>query len=376
MSDLAYRSANQFDRTQYNEAKSGYYPTLPSACQDLGRLFNFQGKQRVLEPCAGEGTAVLAVTNKRNNPELELFGVELNEERARVCKDTGLFNHVLCADFLVETFISNSAFSFIFCNPPYGNESGLESGGLCDRLEKKFLDKVKKYLVKDGIIAWIVPSYVFLENSFCASWMHAFDTIGVYKFPEPEYSRFKQLAVIARKRPNAKAVLSEEREAFQKKYALENLSWLTGEEEQILVPEAPQLSRFEFRKLQFDWESALAYDREHPQEDATLKKAILQKCGGKNGNSRQQYFPPRRVSKQNLALLTACGVGSGYAGTVEEADLHLQRGSVNRKVEYTLQVDPKSGEKTLIEKQSSSTEIILVEQSGAVTNLCKDKEEE
>lgn len=381
MSEVISRAANQFDRQQYNEAKAGFYPTPTDACEELSSLFLFSGKQRVLEPSCGEGDAVLALCDAKQHPEneeLKIFGVELNSVRANNAKAKGRFEHVLCADFLSDLTATNASFSFCFANPPYGSESGLESGiKFRERLEKKFMDGICKYLCKDAVIVWVIPHRVMMDDSFVASWMRQFETIHVFKFPErsgPVYAHFQNVvAVVARKRGNGKAVLTEEREAFQKQYALENLSWITGAEEKILVAPAPEVKSLTFRRQTFDSASAIQYEYANTEEDRDLKKEVLKVVKDHQGVFRgnETYYPPKAVSKQNLALLTACGVGSGYAGTKENRDLHLQRGSVERQTQYSVSRDTRTGKETMIEKTFTTTQIVLVESDGTVTDLVK-----
>ncbi len=373
MDDVMYRSNNQFTRTQANEAKLGYYPTPERLCHELGQIFSYTGPQRVLEPSCGEGNAVIAFLDSCEEP-VELFGVELHEERARAAKEKSNFKHVLEADFLSGTFISNGVFSLVFANPPYGDAPNIESEALrrqaANRLERKFLDKAKRYLAKDGILVWIIPHRIFIEDSYMGAFLHSFEVLNVFKFPDGEFERFGQVAIVARKRREGKGITGEYRKEQQERFKLENIRWVTTEDaKSIEVLPAPD-AKIEFRKAVFDLEAMLEYEQAHPEDDVAILKAV-DSAINKVTKVRTTYRPIRKVSKQNLALLAACGVGSGYAGKETENTLHLQRGSVERIVSTTVELDPKSGKQIATERVQSSTQISLVEQSGEVTYLVK-----
>ena len=97
------------------QAKMGYYPT-PSLVVSLvsGILIrNSPGNIRILDPCAGEGTAVKEIAEFL---EGESYGIELDAYRGKIAKEN--LTRCLITDY-ESTRISNQAFSVLYLNPPY-----------------------------------------------------------------------------------------------------------------------------------------------------------------------------------------------------------------------------------------------------------------
>lgn len=380
------RGANQFHQKKANEAKLGAYYTDPVHCTWLSSLFSFSTEEEtsVLEPSVGDGTAVKLVTDAENNPKIRIFADEINKAVAEELEKDPCFEVVLAADFKSEVFISNNVFSFCFGNPPYMEEMDFDGyrrfGGYSakERVEKVFLEKVTNYLKPGGIICWVIPHRVLIEDSYCSFWMSRYETLGIYKFHEKEFAKWGQVAVVGRKRSCSVGVVKEHRIAFQERIALDNLDLVptdVPENERISVPTSPANKVLNFRTIAFDTDAADKWVKEHPECISSLNDVISARTGVKKYGSDSVYAPPKKLSPQNLALLTACGVGSGYAGTVEEGNLHLQRGSVTIKVEEEVQQE--SGKSAILSvKKRSITNIVLIESDGTITDLVKTDGEE
>lgn len=378
--NIVGRGYNQFQQRQANEAKLGAYYTDPVHCTWLGKLFSFSTEEEtaVLEPSAGDGVAVKAVTGAESNPKVRIFADEIDVEVARELEKDPCFECVLAADFKSEVYISNSVFSFCFGNPPYMNELDFDKGygSKVERTEKVFLEKATNYLRPGGIICWVIPHRVLIEDTYCSFWMSRYETLGVYRFHEKEFAKWGQVAVIGRKRPCSLGVLKEHRMAFQERIALENLDLVptqVPEENRIIVPPSPVSRITNFRTYKFDAEAADKWVWEHPECLSTLDAAIAGRTGLKKYDDTALYRPPKKLNNQNLALLTACGIGSGYAGSVEERNLHLQRGSVTTTVEESVDVKDVTGGKSavLTQRTRSITNIVLIESDGTITDLVK-----
>ena len=97
------------------QAKTGYYPT-PSSVVPLIKDFlirSGKGNIKLLDPCAGEGTAMKEIGETLN---AETYGTELDTERGRIAKES--LTQCLITDYMVIR-ISNQAFSLLYLNPPY-----------------------------------------------------------------------------------------------------------------------------------------------------------------------------------------------------------------------------------------------------------------
>ncbi len=108
------------------QAKGGFYPTPPRVTDLIAELIQppagYARKEetlRVLDPCCGEGDALVRLANALRKPhaaDVETYGVELHTERAEAARSR--LDHVLGTD-LFATSIANGAFGLLYVNPPY-----------------------------------------------------------------------------------------------------------------------------------------------------------------------------------------------------------------------------------------------------------------
>lgn len=73
-----------------------------------------------------------------------------------------------------------------------------------------------------------------------------------------------------------------------------------------------------------------------------------------------------------MALLAACGIGSGLVGSVEDGNLHLQRGSV--KVEKVSTIDEDGESAVEVERTFSVTRQIIIESNGSIRDITQKEE--
>ena len=106
-------------------AKGGFFPTPPRVTDLVAELIQppagYARKDetlRVLDPCCGEGDALVRLAGALRKPhaaDVETYGVELHAERAEAAK--ARLDHVLGTD-LFATSIANGAFGLLYLNPP------------------------------------------------------------------------------------------------------------------------------------------------------------------------------------------------------------------------------------------------------------------
>lgn len=313
---------SRFSRTVENEAKMGAYYTNLSHCKDIGRMFLWPEEEvSVLEPSIGDASAVITATNAANNPNIKIFGVELNDAVAKQTESNPYVEAVLKADFTNGIIIRKNAFSFCFANPPYLTDKD-EDGN--SRLEKQFLERIINYLKASGLLVWIVPHKQFFEVGHLRMWMKHFDTLAIYKFREDEYKKFSQIVVVGKKVAHP-GISNDDVERFISKH-FHSLEELPGDlQPTIPVPVSPSSEVDLFTTRFFDAGEAFKY-----LETNGLSKDI---CAGLERRISVKEFsegvlkrPPIPVKNDSLFLLVASGVGQGYTGSEEDGTLHLQRG--------------------------------------------------
>ena len=211
--------ALMFPRLARNFARNGYFPTDEASLERiLAGLVpdDTDGPLRILDPCAGEGVAVTEITCHLGE-RAQACAVEFDAERAAHCAT--MADQTLHCD-LMDTIISQQAFSLLFLNPPYGDavkddapQSGKQGR---NRLEKLFYQRTLDTLMYDGILVLIVPFYTldkalagWLANSFADVQVHAAAT-----------DQFKQVVVTGRRLRRHQQALTVSREVRDRLVAI------------------------------------------------------------------------------------------------------------------------------------------------------------
>jgi hypothetical protein len=191
--------ALMFPRLARNFAKAGYFPTdEPTLERALAALSPGGGPMCILDPCAGEGAAIAEAAHALGRGEVKAFAVEYDAERAAHAKR--LVDRCIHGD-LMDTLISRQSFGLLWLNPPYGDLSKDADGNLGyegrgrGRLEKLFYQKTLPLLQYDGILVFILPSYVL--DAELVGWLtRHFADLRVFRAVE---SRFQQVVVFGRR---------------------------------------------------------------------------------------------------------------------------------------------------------------------------------
>lgn len=315
---------SRFSRTVINESKMGAYYTDLNHCSDLSELFLFPEEACCLEPSIGDGAAIKAVTKKYQNPNAKLFGVELDDTVAKKTRADETITACLSADFINGVRIKNNAFSFVFANPPYMADN-LDEG---KRLERAFLEKVNYYLIKGGVLVWVIPFSVYTEENYFRFLNSRYDVKYVWKFREEEFAKWKQCVIVATKRNIPKTFLKDDLLELRKA-TLDNTEVLPSREElstyeKLVVPGTKEADVTLFAETVFDAESAyeLLQNRRPQAVTEGIGKSLSIEPYSVNSIGR----PPIPLKKDFLYLLATSGAGQGLTGSVETGDLHLQRG--------------------------------------------------
>lgn len=216
-------------------AKAGYYPTPERVTEWIGNHLRRDSEGgRLLDPCAGEGTAASYVAGLF---QLESYGVELDYERAT--QASYKMDHII-ADDVDMAKISREAFELLWLNPPYDALQG-------KRLEHKFLTHCTPFLAPDGILIFIVPQHV-IGAKVAGYLARNYHSLRAYRFPDPEYAEFRQIVVFGVKRAAASDDADAEQEMLHRACAgtLPALDETPDEERQYLIPAPRPVSDFYF----------------------------------------------------------------------------------------------------------------------------------
>jgi hypothetical protein len=368
----ATSSGNGFDRTNYNEAKLGAYYTDVAHCESLSGLFSFPEGEEVcvLEPSIGNGAAVMAVTDKAENPDVKIFGVELNTEVAKETAQEKWIEEVVEADFTNGVIISNNVFSFCFGNPPYMDDCEAEGG---KRLEKTFLEKVtQNYLKKDGVLVWVIPYSVISDVTYIRYLMRNYERLCLYRFRESEYKKWRQVVFVGRKKSPKTPTPEELQGEFKSYYSSEETIPVLPDSfegtpfyRSIAVEPSDSGAIKKFASQEFD--AAAAYELLRSYDLSDYRKIVSRRLTQKPFASKAAGRPPIPPKNDIQYLRAVSGEGQGFAGE-EGVDLHLQRG-VAEVVEDISYKKGEDGSEVMVSTTHTEITMSLIETSGRITTL-------
>jgi len=182
-----------------SQIKGGFYAADPVAVAAVMERLKppVAGECFILDPCAGEGTALLQLARGLNAIP---FAIELSEDRAaRVLEALTEDQALAPADFL-RCAVSYRSFSFIWCNPPYDYATG-EKG----RVETQFIERAAHLLADNGVLALVCPENVADRYETAEFFEEHFQQISAMPFPE-EVRKFGETIILGYKRKQPRAV--------------------------------------------------------------------------------------------------------------------------------------------------------------------------
>lgn len=358
MDDISKQSL--FSRSLLNEGKAGAYYTDPEHCKWIGEMFQFPTEEVCcLEPSIGNAVAIKNVTQAAENTKI--FGVELNSDTVRQLQQQQEDIQLLEADFLNGVKISHNSFSFCFSNPPYGIDESMNK----QRYEKLFLEKLTPYMTNGAVLVYVIPYYVFHEESIMKSIFARYQILNVYRFHEKEFKKFQQVVIIGRKKKNLGFLRDDFDAYFQTVNELEKIPELpmqyTGDKIEVYPSSSRNIEYF--CSKEFHPEKAFSFLSKSP-----LYKPFGKAIETKEYTNNRIDNPPIPLKKDMLYLLAVSGGGQGLAGNEENGDLHLQRGTVKRIQTRTIEPRGEDSMKEVV-RESSAICLTIIESSGKITHF-------
>lgn len=300
---------------------------------------------RLLDPCCGEGVAAAQLATALGG-QVQTWGAELSPKRAE--RAAQVLNKVHNTAWQA-TRVSKDSVSLLWLNPPY--DSDLD--GKDKRLEIEFLRTSLNTLVYGGVLVYLIPQHVLGYRDTARLLAGHFDDLTVMRFPDGEYERFKQVIVLARRKPyatptnDAVAALRAWRDADLPALGAPAAPW------PLPVPAAPRKAQFA-RINRTDREVvALAYNQAWPAE--LLRATQPQEQGS-------PFCPPLPPKKGHVAMLMAAGL-MGTLRLEKGGARLLVKGRVRKKQDVFEEVKA-NGDTVTIRKDRFVTTVGLTGNDG------------
>ena len=188
--------------------RHGFYPAPPAAIAGILRHLRvpdpppdskFKSEDvNILDPCSGEGKALVQIAEGLGVSKDHVFAIELNASRAARIAQAYPDIRLLGPCSFEATRITRHSFSLVYLNPPFDDEFG--GGG---REEVAFLRQAIDLLVPGGILVQVSPvNQVFGRTQMCELLDTWFDQLELYLFPD-DCRSYRECVVFGRRRKTA-----------------------------------------------------------------------------------------------------------------------------------------------------------------------------
>jgi len=332
--------------------KLGYYPTTTQVADLLKTYFNPAETGRLLDPCAGEGTAASILAKALN---CQSWGVELSPARAALASEK--MDRVFNTPW-GSCHLTGESITILFLNPPYSHDRL----GDQKRLELEFLKSSTPKLIHRGALIYIVPHTLLRDLDVASHLAGYYENITVYRYPE---TGFNQVIVLGLKRLKFKMPSNEEIQQIQAWAEIEPPMLVDVVEPMYkLLPASDKGAGGQpIRFSRLDWQ---------PEEivDATQKRGVLVSKEWLDllnpsrglGEFKQPVMP---LKKGHIAMLMASGMMGTLRLNDDDGKPMLVKGrvvKVTEKVEESTSKDGKTTTETFRDRFVST--VAILRQSG------------
>jgi hypothetical protein len=330
-----------------SKLKLGYYPLPSEEAKRMRRFLHFAGAASVLDPCAGTGAALRAITESN----ARRYGIELDAYRAAEAKR--MLDEVIHGSAF-ETHSPVESYSLLYLNCPYDQEIG---EGKNQRLERLFLEHTFRWVKPGGVLVMVVPSDRVAD---CKGVLTPhFRDKAIYRLTEPECATYRQVVVLGVRRSR------QEREKltdFAVQQANHKLYDLTRRYEEIPpLPDSPDRT--------FTVPPSAAAELEHRGLPLDLIEDLLASSPAWLQAQRVTHAPGTEVSgrpltplhKGHVGLLCTSSLLNGHFG--QGTDLHLSFWE-SVKVVDKVEEDGEQGATVIRERERFSQRLTLLYSDG------------
>lgn len=336
----------------FSRMKLGYYPLPVEEARNIGTLLIPCGAYSAIDPCAGDGTALVEITK---HSDAHLGAIELDADRAAGTAQKGI---TTVHGSAFECRVPAETCSLLYLNPPYDSELGSYSN---QRMELVFLEHCFRWVTTEGVLVFVIPVSVL---GACARLIAAqFERIGVFRLDHPESVRFKQIVVFGtRKRAHLRGDPNGADALIRAGYHPNLIPALNqGVAERYAIPASPPAT-INYTGLPLD-----------AVEDALQRSTAMQNARGVLVRKQQKLTgrPVLPLHKGAVGLLACSGMLNGFFGEGEMRHIAHWR-SVKHVDEFTEEGE-EEGVTIIRKRERFSHELTLAYEDGRVVELGETK---
>ncbi len=178
--------------------KNGFYPAPEEAIAAILKHLEkpvVPERCTILDPCAGQGKALIQLADGLGLPRSNVYAVELNTGRANAIRAAYPDINLLGPCSFTGSRISARSMSLVYLNPPFDDEMG--GGG---REETAFLRQAAILQPPGGTLVFVLPvTQVYGKSELCGTVDTWYERLELYLFPN-EHRKFNECVLIGRRR--------------------------------------------------------------------------------------------------------------------------------------------------------------------------------
>lgn len=184
------------------QEKLGFYPAPNAEMEAIAKHLTLEvaptprEQVSILDPCAGQGAAVQALSEALGIPQQNVYCIELDAERGTSVVAAMPKAHVLHPCSFMSAGIDGRSFGLVYANPPFDDELG--GGG---RDELAFLREIDWLLCSSGVLVFVAPWKTMVSRGTSEHLASHYDG-RLWRFTD---CKFKECVFIGTKRSTALA---------------------------------------------------------------------------------------------------------------------------------------------------------------------------
>lgn len=355
------------------QTKLGYYKTpisvVDKICSWLSFNERWSKRYSLLDPCAGEGEAILRVdkyAREKYEAKPTVTTIELDEKRHKAIEKTVRANPIINATNIHAPYervkLEPQTASLLWLNPPYDDAGGGQGG--TRRKEIIFLEDMTQYLMSYGVLVYIIP-HKYISGHMARFLAAHYSKLQVFSFDDESdgYSDFNQVVIMGIRRdvwvdPDVVNMLEDARE-----YRPPELKYFDESDanpgDYYRVPTTPQhVVRY----------SLIEYDAEDIREMSSQSAAWQRLFDDVSTADRHvsEKRPPIPLHSGHIGLLLASGELNGAFGKGDSR--HVIKGTVIQRSRETTETD-EAGNTTEREIEQQMVSIKAINAKGELITL-------
>jgi hypothetical protein len=338
----------------FAKLKLGYYPLPIVEARNIHSLLVASGSYCAIDPCAGDGTALLEITSDRG---AHLAAIEIDADRAADCIQRGI---TTVHGSAFECKVQAESCSLLYLNPPYDTELGPHSNR---RMESVFLEQCFRWVRTDGVLVFVIP--ITALNSCARLLASQFDRLSIFRLEHPECVRFHQLVIFGtRKKSHARGEPWGVDALLRVGYRPSVIPPLNKDvAERYVIPLSPPAT-IHYIGLPLD-----------QIEDAIERSVAMQNARGVLVRKQQKMSgrPVTPLHKGHVGLLACSGMLNGFFGQGD--DRHIAHWRAVKHVDEFNEEGEEAAETIIHRRERFSHELTLAFENGRILELKEAKEE-